>query len=140
MRPLLAAALLAASASVALAQPAPSRLAIHNNSLMAINTFPNGTVQIVYSEPRPAMAGIGVQPGMQLVEGRWVAPNRFEGTAIVFAPRCASTFPYHVTGGIGAENALYLFGLAPVISPYCTVWGYAINGNSNLVFWPFAGE
>ena len=87
-------ALLAMLSGAANAQPVPPpAMAIHNDSLMTITTDPTGYVRITYSVPRPAMAAIGVRPGMQLIEGRWIAPNQFDGTAVVFAPRCATVFP-----------------------------------------------
>lgn len=131
-----ASAMLAASALAQPAQPA-LRIAVHNNSLMNVTTDPAGVVRITYNAPRPAMASIGVTPGMQLIEGRWIAPNQFAGTAVVFAPWCGTVFPYQVTGGMGPDNALHLFGPAPEISPWCTVAAYVINGNSDLVFWPY---
>jgi hypothetical protein len=136
-------ALLAFLSGAANAQPvAPAaftRAAVHNNSLMAITSDPTGFVRITYNVPRPGMAAIGVQPGTQLVGGYWIGPNQFSGTAIVFAPRCATVFPYHVEGGVGPDGALHLFGPAPIISPYCTIWSYAPTGNSDLVFWPYQG-
>jgi hypothetical protein len=139
-RTITAAFALLALLSGASAQPVPlPAMAVHNDSLMTITTDPTGWVRITYSVPRPAMAAIGVQPGMQLIEGRWIAPNQFDGTAVVFAPRCATVFPYRVTGGIGPDGALHLFGPAPVISPYCTIWSYAPTGNSDLAFWPYQG-
>jgi hypothetical protein len=109
----------------------------HNQSLMAIETRPNHVVRIVYAQPRPSIAAIGVTPGTVLVEGRWVNPVQFDGLAMVFSEICGRSFSYPVRGGTTPDNVLILSGAAPVISPWCQPVGFTwLSPNSSLVFSP----
>ena len=115
----------------------PPRLVIHNNSVMAVTSDAVDNVAITYTAPKPELASVGVVPGTPLINGRWIAPGVFEGTAVVFAPWCGRVFPYPVKGAQDDAGALVLEGAAPLITQWCGIAGYAFNANSHLVFWPY---
>ena len=118
-------------------------LVTHNGSLMNVSQDQFGIVRIVYVDPRPGLQDIGIFPGVLLIQGRWVAPNHFEGAANVFA--CGQSWPYQVQGGIGPDHVLLLEGPAPVIGATwgwgCGLLGYIWNTpNAHLAFVPYVGH
>jgi hypothetical protein len=141
----------ALTATTALAQPVlrvppllmpppspPERLVTHNDSLMAVTQDNAGFVRIIYRDPRPSLQAIGIFPGVLLIQGRWVAPNKFVGFANVFA--CGQSWPYQVQGGIAPDGVLLLEGPAPIITVGwgCGLSGYTWDsGNAHLAFLPY---
>jgi hypothetical protein len=79
--------LLLLCSSAAHAQP-PTRLVLHNGSVMSIDTVGPGAIQISYVQARPSLGW--VRPGTVLVTGQWNGPI-LNGTAIAWATSLGRT-------------------------------------------------
>ncbi|MFZ0918184.1 MAG: hypothetical protein WAN04_14930, partial [Candidatus Udaeobacter sp.] len=114
------------------------RYAIHNGSLMSVETDGVGGVYIRYVEPKPSLYSWGVVPGTLLFDGHWRGPY-LEGTARVFG---CGPVPYFVRGTVGPDGVLVLTGPSPVVAiwPFCGPIGLTqASGNSVLIFYPQNG-
>jgi hypothetical protein len=127
---LAALAALVLATGTALAAPP---MVLHNGSLMQIIEGPPRTIRIVYVQPRPEMASIGVMPGTLLVDGTWTGPNTFAGTARVFSTQCGA-LPYRVEGGVAPDGSLELGGFTPIIGWDCQLLSWEWTTNSRLRF------
>jgi hypothetical protein len=112
---------------------APTSTVTHNGSLMEVYDR-GGRMEIRYAEPRPGLAIIGVTPGTLLIRAAWVAPQKLEGTAYIFASGCLA-LPYRVTGGVDRFGNILLSGAVPVTDYACNIVGY--NWKSQNVYLRF---
>lgn len=127
---------LLALALALVAMPAQAQqFALHNGSLMVVEPYGQGRMNIRYSQPRPGLWEVGVRPGTLLINGRW-ANGALYATAFVFPPGCPPA-PYPVKGVATPDGVLTLIGPAPLVDPYlCAILGVVWSANSTLVFLP----
>ena len=129
---------LLASFALAMATAAQAQPVGHNGSIMDMQVdVRTGAFSIVYAQPKPSLAAIGVTPGVLLIEGR-MNPPTFPGppvqaTARVYDRICGAV-PYPVAGRHDGP-VMILEGPAPVVwAGTCTIAEYICSPNSYLRF------
>lgn len=133
IRTLIATAASSLMIQAAAAQPDPPIYAMHNGSVVTVLADrADRTVAIVYAEPKPSLAAIGVQPGTLLFDGTW-ANGVVRGRVRVFNLVCGA-IPYEVSGGLDPSGALVLRGPQLRVNQFCQPYYYEWTQNSVLVF------